>query len=166
MSYVTGRSVGIGAYLNRLGQRVIQSVDGPLVLTGYGALNKLLGKSVSRIIPGPQLGELVVRRKKAAPKGVGTTRWSQPSQPFSVAVAIVFCCFLMRVFALYYISIDTSRSCFKKYADYAAYFVVGKPSTCAKVFTCYESRMSMFLSTKFKCNERCLVSGCIKYICM
>ena len=47
LSYVTGRSVGIGAYLNRLGQRVIQSVDGPLVLTGYGALNKLLGKSVS-----------------------------------------------------------------------------------------------------------------------
>ncbi|CAK9008630.1 unnamed protein product, partial [Durusdinium trenchii] len=46
LSYVTGRSVGIGAYLNRLGQRVIQSVDGPLVLTGYGALNKLLGKSV------------------------------------------------------------------------------------------------------------------------
>ena len=71
MSYVTGRSVGIGAYLNRLGQRVIQSVDGPLVLTGYGALNKLLGKSVSRIIPGPQLGELMLRRKKAAPKGLG-----------------------------------------------------------------------------------------------
>ena len=46
LSYVTGRSVGIGAYLNRLGQRVIQSVDGPLVLTGYGALNKLLGKNV------------------------------------------------------------------------------------------------------------------------
>ena len=50
LSYVTGRSVGIGAYLNRLGQRVIQSVDGPLVLTGYGALNKLLGKNVSRIL--------------------------------------------------------------------------------------------------------------------
>ncbi|CAJ1399376.1 unnamed protein product [Effrenium voratum] len=46
LSYVTGRSVGIGAYLNRLGQRVIQSVDGPLVLTGYSALNKLLGKNV------------------------------------------------------------------------------------------------------------------------
>ena len=48
LSYVTGRSVGIGAYLNRLGQRVIQSVDGPLVLTGYGALNKLLGKNATR----------------------------------------------------------------------------------------------------------------------
>ena len=30
LSYITGRSVGIGAYLNRLGQRTIQSVDGPL----------------------------------------------------------------------------------------------------------------------------------------
>ena len=47
LSYVTGRSVGIGAYLNRLGQRVIQSVDGPLVLTGYSALNKLLGKNAA-----------------------------------------------------------------------------------------------------------------------
>eukprot|EP00930_Biecheleria_cincta_P045474 TRINITY_DN31337_c0_g1_i1.p1 TRINITY_DN31337_c0_g1~~TRINITY_DN31337_c0_g1_i1.p1 ORF type:complete len:2185 (+),score=477.67 TRINITY_DN31337_c0_g1_i1:90-6644(+) len=46
LSYITGRSVGIGAYLNRLGQRTIQSVDGPMVLTGYSALNKLLGKSV------------------------------------------------------------------------------------------------------------------------
>lgn len=34
LSYVTGRSVGIGAYLNRLGQRVIQMVNGPMILTG------------------------------------------------------------------------------------------------------------------------------------
>ena len=46
LSYVTGRSVGIGAYLNRLGQRVIQMVQGPMILTGYSALNKLLGKEV------------------------------------------------------------------------------------------------------------------------
>jgi len=46
LSYVTGRSVGIGAYLNRLGQRVIQMVNGPMILTGFGALNKLLGKNV------------------------------------------------------------------------------------------------------------------------
>lgn len=43
LSYVTGRSVGIGAYLNRLGQRVIQMAQGPMILTGYSALNKLLG---------------------------------------------------------------------------------------------------------------------------
>lgn len=46
LSYVTGRSVGIGAYLNRLGQRVIQMQQGPMILTGYQALNKLLGKDV------------------------------------------------------------------------------------------------------------------------
>jgi acetyl-CoA carboxylase/biotin carboxylase 1 len=46
LSYVTGRSVGIGAYLCRLGQRTIQMKNGPLILTGYSALNKLLGKNV------------------------------------------------------------------------------------------------------------------------
>merc|ERR1719188_101030 len=46
LSYVTGRSVGIGAYLNRLGQRNIQMVHGPMILTGYQALNKLLGQHV------------------------------------------------------------------------------------------------------------------------
>ena len=43
---VTGRSVGIGAYLNRLGQRNIQMVKGPMILTGFQALNKLLGQQV------------------------------------------------------------------------------------------------------------------------
>ncbi|CEM11630.1 unnamed protein product [Vitrella brassicaformis CCMP3155] len=46
LSYVTGRSVGIGAYLVRLGQRTIQMINGPLLLTGYQALNKLLGREV------------------------------------------------------------------------------------------------------------------------
>ena len=46
LSYVTGRSVGIGAYIVRLGQRVIQMKNGPMILTGYSALNKLLGKEV------------------------------------------------------------------------------------------------------------------------
>mgnify|MGYP005845589223 CR=1 FL=1 len=46
LSYVTGRSVGIGAYLVRLGQRIIQQKQGPILLTGYSALNKLLGRDV------------------------------------------------------------------------------------------------------------------------
>merc|ERR1711937_39157 len=46
LSYVTGHSVGIGAYLIRLGQRIIQMKQGPMLLTGYGALNKLLGREV------------------------------------------------------------------------------------------------------------------------
>ena len=58
LSYVTGRSVGIGAYLNRLGQRVIQMQQGPMILTGYQALNKLLGKEVYTSLDqlgGPQI---------------------------------------------------------------------------------------------------------------
>ena len=43
---MTGRSVGIGAYVNRLAQRVIQMSNGPIILTGFSALNKLLGKEV------------------------------------------------------------------------------------------------------------------------
>lgn len=46
ISLVSGRSVGIGAYLNRIGRRVIQTNDSPLILTGAGALNRLLGKDV------------------------------------------------------------------------------------------------------------------------
>ena len=46
MAYVTGRSVGIGAYCSRLCQRVIQHVDAPLILTGASALNKVLGREV------------------------------------------------------------------------------------------------------------------------
>lgn len=45
-TYVTSRTVGIGAYLARLGQRVIQKNSLPIILTGFSALNKLLGKSV------------------------------------------------------------------------------------------------------------------------
>lgn len=44
LSYVSGRTVGIGAYLVRLGQRVIQKRDAPIILTGFQALNKVLGK--------------------------------------------------------------------------------------------------------------------------
>merc|ERR1711966_441770 len=58
LSYVTGRSVGIGAYLNRLGQRVIQMKQGPMILTGYSALNKLLGRDVYNSqdqLGGPQI---------------------------------------------------------------------------------------------------------------
>lgn len=58
LSYVTGRSVGIGAYLVRLGQRVIQMNQGPIILTGYSALNKLLGREVYNSqdqLGGPQI---------------------------------------------------------------------------------------------------------------
>jgi acetyl-CoA carboxylase carboxyltransferase component len=43
---VTCRAVGIGAYLVRLGQRVIQVENSHIILTGAGALNKVLGREV------------------------------------------------------------------------------------------------------------------------
>ncbi|KAJ3000423.1 acetyl-coenzyme-A carboxylase [Globomyces sp. JEL0801] len=46
ITLVTCRSVGIGAYLVRLGQRVIQVDYSPIILTGAGALNKVLGRQV------------------------------------------------------------------------------------------------------------------------
>ncbi|KAI9357592.1 acetyl-CoA carboxylase [Zopfochytrium polystomum] len=46
LTLVTCRSVGIGAYLVRLGQRAIQVEYTPIILTGAGALNKVLGREV------------------------------------------------------------------------------------------------------------------------
>ncbi|OQR88272.1 acetyl-CoA carboxylase [Achlya hypogyna] len=47
LTYVCGRSVGIGAYLVRLGQRTVQNAtSAPIILTGFQALNKLMGKDV------------------------------------------------------------------------------------------------------------------------
>ena len=46
LTLVSGRTVGIGAYLARLGRRCIQRKDQPIILTGYAALNKLLGREV------------------------------------------------------------------------------------------------------------------------
>jgi len=58
ISMVTARSVGIGAYLVRLGQRVVQVEGQPIILTGAPAINKVLGKEVytSNIqLGGPQV---------------------------------------------------------------------------------------------------------------
>lgn len=46
LTFVTGRTVGIGAYLAHLGMRCIQRLDQPIILTGFSALNKLLGREV------------------------------------------------------------------------------------------------------------------------
>jgi len=43
---VTCRAIGIGAYLVRLGQRVIQVDNSHIILTGASALNKVLGREV------------------------------------------------------------------------------------------------------------------------
>uniref|UniRef100_A0A3Q3IDI1 acetyl-CoA carboxylase n=1 Tax=Monopterus albus TaxID=43700 RepID=A0A3Q3IDI1_MONAL len=46
MNLVTCRAIGIGAYLVRLGQRIIQVDNSHIILTGAGALNKVLGREV------------------------------------------------------------------------------------------------------------------------
>lgn len=46
ITLVTCRSVGIGAYLVRLGQRAIQVEGQPIILTGAPAINNLLGREV------------------------------------------------------------------------------------------------------------------------
>lgn len=46
MSLVTCRAIGIGAYVVRLGQRVVQIESSNIILTGYQALNKVLGREV------------------------------------------------------------------------------------------------------------------------
>lgn len=47
LTLVVGRTVGIGAYLVRLGQRTIQKTrQCPIILTGYQALNKLMGREI------------------------------------------------------------------------------------------------------------------------
>ncbi|CAL1538931.1 unnamed protein product [Lymnaea stagnalis] len=46
INLVSCRAIGIGAYLVRLGQRVIQVENSFIILTGAGALNKVLGREV------------------------------------------------------------------------------------------------------------------------
>jgi acetyl-CoA carboxylase/biotin carboxylase 1 len=46
VTLITCRSIGIGAYLVRLGQRAVQIEGQPIILTGAGALNNLLGREV------------------------------------------------------------------------------------------------------------------------
>ncbi|GMI33846.1 hypothetical protein TeGR_g1277 [Tetraparma gracilis] len=59
LTVVLGRTVGIGAYLVRLGQRTIQKKStSPIILTGYQALNKLMGcevYSTNDQLGGPQI---------------------------------------------------------------------------------------------------------------
>ncbi|KAH9385165.1 acetyl-CoA carboxylase / biotin carboxylase 1 [Nematocida major] len=60
MTYVSGRAVGIGAYLASIGGRIIQKADSPIILTGFNALNSLLQKEIYRSnieIGGPSILE-------------------------------------------------------------------------------------------------------------
>lgn len=57
ITHVSAHTIGIGAYLVRLGQRMIQN-RGPVILTGAAALNKVLGRNVytsNDQLGGPQI---------------------------------------------------------------------------------------------------------------
>eukprot|EP00111_Clytia_hemisphaerica_P003152 TCONS_00008959-protein len=58
LNLVTCRTVGIGSYLTRLGQRIVQVENSNIILTGFHALNKLLGRPVyssNAQLGGPQI---------------------------------------------------------------------------------------------------------------
>ena len=46
ITFVVGRTVGVGAYLARLSERIIQRSDSPILLTGYQAINKVLNREL------------------------------------------------------------------------------------------------------------------------
>lgn len=80
ISIVSGLSAGIGAYLNRLGRRIIQTDDTPMVLTGFSALNRVLGKDV--YTDNSQLGGKNVMASN------GTTHFSTQHDYGSVKTAV------------------------------------------------------------------------------
>ncbi len=68
MSMVSARAIGIGSYLVRLGQRVVQVENSAIILTGAGALNKLLGREV--YTSNTQLGGVQVRHSARTTESV------------------------------------------------------------------------------------------------
>ncbi|CAI4232601.1 unnamed protein product [Auanema sp. JU1783] len=66
--FVTGRSVGIGAYTARLAHRIVQSRTSHIILTGAPALNTLLGKEV--YTSNNQLGGVQIMHKNGVTHAV------------------------------------------------------------------------------------------------
>jgi biotin carboxylase/acetyl-CoA carboxylase carboxyltransferase component len=69
---VIDRTIGVGAYLAKLSERIIQRSDSPLLLTGFQALNKVIGNNLyeSNIQLG---GPLVMANNGISHKVVDTT---------------------------------------------------------------------------------------------
>lgn len=68
ISLVSSRAIGIGAYLVRLSQRVVQVDNSSIILTGYTALNKLLGREV--YTSNTQLGGTQIMHNNGVSHGV------------------------------------------------------------------------------------------------
>jgi acetyl-CoA carboxylase/biotin carboxylase 1 len=57
-TFVIDRTVGVGAYLAKLSERIVQLRDASIILTGYQALNKVLGNNLYESnlqLGGPQI---------------------------------------------------------------------------------------------------------------
>ena len=70
VSMVSARAIGIGAYLLRLGRRVVQVDNSAIILTGASALNKLLGKEV--YTSNVQLGGVEIMANNGVSHATGT----------------------------------------------------------------------------------------------
>ncbi|KAM3955585.1 LOW QUALITY PROTEIN: acetyl-CoA carboxylase-like [Aphomia sociella] len=71
ISVVTCRAIGIGSYVVRLGHRVIQVESSYVILTGYAALNKVLGRAV--YASNNQLGGIQIMHNNGVSHAVAPT---------------------------------------------------------------------------------------------
>lgn len=71
ISIVTCRAIGIGSYVVRLGHRVIQVESSYIILTGYAALNKVLGRAV--YASNNQLGGIQIMHNNGVTHAVAPT---------------------------------------------------------------------------------------------
>jgi biotin carboxylase/acetyl-CoA carboxylase carboxyltransferase component/biotin carboxyl carrier protein len=73
ITFVVDRTVGVGAYLARLSERIVQRSDSPILLTGFQAINKVMGQELYD--SNAQLGGPTVMAKNGiSHKVVDTTR--------------------------------------------------------------------------------------------
>ncbi|XP_071847877.1 acetyl-CoA carboxylase-like isoform X3 [Apostichopus japonicus] len=68
LNMVTCRAVGIGSYLLRLGQRIVQVENSHIILTGAAALNKVLGREV--YTSNNQLGGIQIMHNNGVTHGI------------------------------------------------------------------------------------------------
>ncbi|XP_033643702.1 acetyl-CoA carboxylase-like isoform X2 [Asterias rubens] len=70
LNMVTCRAIGIGSYVVRLGQRIVQVENSHIILTGAGALNKVLGREV--YTSNNQLGGIQIMHNNGVTHAVAT----------------------------------------------------------------------------------------------
>ena len=86
---VSCRAIGIGSYLVRLGQRVIQIENSHIILTGYKALNTVLGREV--YASNNQLGGIQIMHNN------GVSHASEPRDLDGVATVLKWLSYVPKV---------------------------------------------------------------------